>query len=139
MLINSIADDEQVDTRLMKLNGIVPRLALILQVLGWATGDSHIEHVDATSLQGALRLIEYYNKTYDRVKAIALTNETRDVNELWFDSLPDEFTTDQARAVWLHMGLKPRSLFNHLKLLCSKSSGVLTKDSIGHYVKNKKG
>lgn len=135
--INSIIDDDDLDTRLMKLNGILPCLALILQVLRWAAGESHLDHVDATSLQGALRLMEYFDKTHDRMKAIALTNDTRDINKEWLDSLPNEFSTDQALAGWLRLGMKRRSLFNHLKVLCSKSSGMITKDSTGHYHKNK--
>ena len=84
---------------------------------------------------GALRLIEYYNRTYARLKAIALSNETRDVNEVWFNMLSDEFTTEQALDVWTRVGLKRRSLFSHLKHLCSQANPSIIKVSLGRYRK----
>ena len=134
-LINSIAKTEAFDSHLLKLNGIVPRLALVLQVLRWATGESHVNFVDEVSMQGALRLIDYYNRTYARLKAIALSNETRDVNEVWFNMLSDEFTTEQALDAWTRVGLKRRSLFAHLKHLCTQSNPSIIKVSLGHYRK----
>lgn len=134
-LINSIAKTEAFDSHLLKLNGIVPRLALVLQVLRWATGESHVNFVDEVSIQGALRLIDYYNRTYSRLKAIALSNETRDVNEVWFNMLSDEFTTEQALDAWTRIGLKRRSLFAHLKHLCNQANPSIVKVSLGHYRK----
>ena len=96
-----------------------------------------MDFVDDVSMKGALRLIDYYNRTYARMKAVAMSNETRDVNEVWYNMLLDEFTTEQALDAWTRVGLKRRGLFTHLKHLCSQTNPSIIKVSLGHYRKIK--
>jgi hypothetical protein len=51
-----------------KLISYVPRLALILQVLSWAAeGKRTNDQIDADSIIGAIKLVEYYKNCYSRI------------------------------------------------------------------------
>lgn len=67
--INAIEDDEDVETRVMKHNTHVARIALLLQTLRYACGESHLQSIDVDSIEGALRLNEYCENCYQRCRA----------------------------------------------------------------------
>jgi hypothetical protein len=51
-----------------KLISYVPRLALIMQVLSWATVEKRsLDHIDSDSIKGAIKLVEYYKNCYSRI------------------------------------------------------------------------
>ena len=133
--INGIKDEDLIETHKMKLNGILPRFALILQVLRWATGESHIDFIDMDSICGAKKLLDYFEGKYYQLKKVAVLSETRDVESEWFSSLPDKFETAQAQAEWYRVGLKRRDLFRHLSALCHMEPPMLRKVAHGVYEK----
>ena len=67
--INAIEDDEDVETRVMKHNTHVARIALLLQALRYACGESHLQSIDVDSIKGALLLNEYCENCYQRCRA----------------------------------------------------------------------
>lgn len=133
--INGITDEDMLDTHVMKLNSILPRLALTIQVLGWACGSSHIDCIDESTMSGAKRLLDYFEGKYCYVKNFCVLSETRDVHDEWYDSLPDSFDTDLALASWLRVGMKRRSIFYYLKKLCTLKKPLLRKVEKGRYEK----
>ena len=66
--MNAVENDLEVDSRKIKLCSNAGRLALILQVMKWATEEGTLQFVDLESVKGAIRLIDYYEDTYQRLK-----------------------------------------------------------------------
>ena len=66
--INAIRDENLVESRPMKSPVQVARLALILQVLSYACGESHLQFVTTTAIEGAIRLNDYFEGSYRRIR-----------------------------------------------------------------------
>jgi hypothetical protein len=62
--INAIRDENLVESRPMKSPVQVARLALILQVLFYACGESHLQFVTTAAIEGAIRLNDYFEDSY---------------------------------------------------------------------------
>lgn len=67
--INAIRDENLVESRPMKSPVQVARLALILQVLFYACGESHLQFVTTAAIEGAIRLNDYFEDSYKRAYA----------------------------------------------------------------------
>lgn len=68
--INRIEDDAEVDSREMKHPAHVARLALIIQVLRHASGESHLQFIDVSSVKAAIRLNDYL-RNHTRVSVLS--------------------------------------------------------------------
>ena len=64
--INLIEDDAEVDSREMKHPAQVARLALLMQVLRYASGEGNLQSVDTASVKAAIRLNGYFEDSYRR-------------------------------------------------------------------------
>lgn len=73
--INRIEDDGEVDSREMKHPAHVARLALIIQVLRHASGESHLQFIDVSSVKAAIRLNDYFEESYTRIRSF-VANDT---------------------------------------------------------------
>ena len=81
--VNGIEDDNEVESRKVKLNGNAARLALILQVMRWAAGECQMDSIDITSVKGAIELIEYFEDSYRRVNALSGMDEPNRNQDRW--------------------------------------------------------
>lgn len=54
--VNAIEDDADVESRKMKLNGHVARLALLFQVMKWATDEGDMQYVELDSVKAAISI-----------------------------------------------------------------------------------
>ncbi len=116
--INAIANDEDVDSRIMKHTTHVARLALLLQVLKHACDESHLEFVTADSVKGALRLNDYCEESYLRCSAFVADDLCDDPPKELLELLPDRFDTKTALAIGKeNMNITERSVMNYLSEL----------------------
>ena len=132
--VNSVSNDMEVESRKMKLNSNAGRIALILQLLKWASGEGHMEYVDQESVSGAIALIDYYEETYDRIKTLTQDNP-QDGSSSWILRLNDEFTTRDAELAAMQAGLSRRSVYNALDRMSNGPNPILVKIGHGQYAK----
>ncbi len=135
--VNSISDDNQIESRIMKLNGNLARLSLILQLLKWACGEGDKDLIDLDSVKGGITLVEYFEDCYQRAKKSIVLNEIAEVKDAWLSLLPDVFTTAEAIKMALKLGISRRTVFNSLTRLASLENAPIIKDSHGKYRKVK--
>ena len=76
--INRIEDDAEVDSREMKHPAQVARLALLMQVLRYASGESHLQFVDLASVKAAIRLNGYFEDSYRRIRSFVAEDMCED-------------------------------------------------------------
>lgn len=132
--INKIEDDAEVDSREMKHPAQVARLALLMQVLRHASGESHLQFVDMVSVKAAIRLNDYFENSYVRIRSFVANDTCEDPPKVLLSMLPDTFDTKTAIAIGKEQqGVSERTVMNYLKELCH--SRLLRKAKAGHYEK----
>lgn len=128
------ADIETKDeSRRMKHNTHVVRLALLLQVLRYACWESHLQYVDVHSVKGAIRLNDYFEDSLQRIRE-AVANDICDepAKEL-LSLLGETFGTADAIEAGRQMKVSERSVMNYLKELMK--SRLVRKVRQGQYEK----
>jgi len=133
--VNAIENDLEVESRKMKLCSNAGRLALILQVMKWASEEGSLQFVDLESVKGAIRLIDYYEDTYQRLR-VALQEPNIVSNDDWIEEMGDSFTTAEAEAALKGKGYSKRFVFKSLGRLTQGPSPRLMKLSRGCYTKS---
>ena len=132
--INRIEDDAEVDSREMKHPAQVARLALLMQVLRYASGESHLQSVDMVSVKAAVRLNGYFEDSYRRIRSFVAEDMCEEPPKVLLSLLPDIFDTKTAIATGKEQqNVSERTVMNYLKELCR--SGLLRKSKAGHYEK----
>ena len=132
--INRIEDDAEVDSREMKHPAHVARLALIIQVLRHASGESHLQFIDVSSVKAAIRLNDYFEESYTRIRSFVANDTCEDPPKMLLSMLPDTFDTKTAITVGKERQcVSERTVMNYLKELCH--SRLLRKSKAGHYEK----
>ena len=132
--INRIEDDVEVDSREMKHPVHVARLALIIQVLRYASDESHLQFVDTVSVKAAIRLNDYFEDSYVRIRSFMANDTCEEPPKVLLSLLPDTFDTKTAIAIGKELqGISERTVMNYLKELCH--SRLLRKAKAGHYEK----
>ena len=132
--INRIEDDADVDSREMKHPSHVARLALIIQVLRYASDESHLQFVDPVSVKAAIRLNDYFEDSYIRIRSFVADNTCEEPPKVLLSLLPDTFDTKTAIAVGKELqNIRERTVMNYLRELCH--SRLLKKSKAGHYEK----
>lgn len=132
--INRIEDDAEVDSREMKHPAQVARLALLMQVLRYASGESHLQSVDMVSVKAAVRLNGYFEDSYRRIRSFVAEDMCEEPPKVLLSLLPDTFDTKTAIATGREQqNVSERTVMNYLKELCR--SGLLRKAKAGHYEK----
>ena len=89
--VNAIEDDANVESRKMKLNGHVARLALLFQVMKWATDSGDMQYIEWDSVESAIRMIDYYEETYRRIQETIVINSIGETKEAWLSLLENRF------------------------------------------------
>lgn len=94
--INAIRDENLVESRPMKSPVQVARLALVLQVLSYACGESHLQFVTTTAIEGAIRLNDYFEASYKRIREYVANDACDEPSLELLALLKDTFTTAEA-------------------------------------------
>ena len=94
--INAIEDDSLVETRSAKLSIQAARLALVVQILRWAYGESHKDFIDVESAKAAIKFVEYFEDCYTRVQNAVTDEDVGEQEDVLLSSLPGQFTTTEA-------------------------------------------
>ena len=132
--INRIENDAEVDSREMKHPAHVARLALIIQVLRYASDESHFQFVDMASVKGAIRLNDYFEDSYIRIRSFVANDNCEEPPKVLLSLLPNTFDTKTAIAIGKELqGVSERTVMNYLKELYH--SRLLRKAKAGHYEK----
>ena len=132
--INRIEDDAQVESREMKHPAQVARLALLMQVLRYASDESHLQFVDLASVKAAIQLNSYFEDSYRRIRSFVAEDMCEEPPKVLLSLLPDTFDTKTAIATGREQqNVSERTVMNYLRELCR--SGLLRKSKAGHYEK----
>ena len=131
--VNAIADDSLVDSRIMKAPMITARIALIIQLLRWACGDTHKDHVDIDSMKAAISLSEYFEGCYTAIQRFILMDGLEPRKKVFQDNVPQHFTTADAVMAGKEAGLSERSVMYALVNLAGDR--IIRKLKRGEYEK----
>ncbi len=106
-------ENEAISGIYAKLEIYAVRLALCLEMLRYACGESNKQAVGIESVQGALKLVEYFKKTAFKVHSI-LTNTNPFDNlptdkQNLYNALPETFTTSEGIRVAENKGVSKRT------------------------------
>ena len=99
--INSIKNDLDVESRKMKLSSNASRIALVLQIMRWASGEGHKDHIDIDSIRGFISLMDYYEDTYCRIQETIREKSVQSSTD-WLMELGNTFSSRDAEeaAAW---------------------------------------
>jgi hypothetical protein len=127
-------DSELLSGSFSKMDVYVIRLALIIEMMKYACGESDKQSISLHTTQGAIKLIEYFKIGARKVDAILsnvdpLEHLPIDKRKL-FESLPDLFTIKQAQEIAFNLNLHERSLWRFLK-----NKELFSQPSRGNYKK----
>lgn len=112
------SDNEMEDeSRRMKRNTHVVRLALLLQVLRYACGESHLQYVDVRAVKGAIRLNDYFEDSLQRIREFIANDICDEPAKELLSLLGDAFGTTEAIEAGKQMKVSERSVMNYLKEL----------------------
>ena len=131
--VNVIENDNLVDSRIFKSPLITARIALVIQMLRWACGESHKNNVDIDSVKSAICLTEYFESCYKRIEVFmnseSLTPQKKDL----LDYLSEKFATSDAIKAGKEVGLSERSVMYTLSEL--NKANIIRKIKHGEYEK----
>ena len=133
--VNAIEDDADVESRKMKLNGHVARLTLLFQVMKWATDEGDMQYVELDSVKAAIRMIDYYEETYERIRETIVMNSIGETKEAWLSLLEDRFTSGDAVIAGRKVDMSRRTVYYALDQLCRLQHPVIEKLQHGAYRK----
>lgn len=131
---NLIERDSDVCSRNSKRDNNTARLALIVQLLRWACGESHKDFVDIESVKAAITLNEYFEEHYQRVLTVVRGNRVQGLERIFYDSLSKTFNTAEFKEVAKGIGICERTAYNYIDNLAKK--GLLGRTAQGTYEKN---
>lgn len=113
--INAIRDEALVESRPMKSPVQVARLALVLQVLSYACGESHMQFVTTTAIEGAIRLNDYFEGSYRRIREYVANDACDEPSLELLALLKDTFTTAEALDAGRQLMVTERTVMNYLR------------------------
>ena len=129
--VNAVEDDNDVESRKMKLNGNAARLALIFQIMKWAAGEGEMRSIELDAVKAAVRMIEYYEESYRRTQEAVVTGSIGDTKDAWLSLLGDTFTSREAVIAGRKVEMSRRSVYYALEQLCKLRNSVIEKVSHG--------
>ena len=130
---NAIEDDNMIESRPMKAPVHVARIALILQVLRYACCESHLQFVTKQAMHGAIRLMEYFEDSYCRIREYVANDACDEPSRELLSTLNDSFTTAEALAAGKQLRVTDRTVMNYLKELAKNR--LIKKIRQGEYQK----
>ncbi len=133
--VNAVENDAEVDSRKTKLDGNAARLSLVFQILKWAAGEGYMQYIDLDSVKAAIRMIDYYEDTYQRVLESIVSAGIGDNKEAWLSLLGDTFTAGESVIAGRKVELSRRTVYYALDKLSREPNPVLEKLHHGTYRK----
>ena len=130
---NSIEDERLIDSRMMKADSNVARLALVFQLLGWACDEIHMQHIDVRSVQAAIRMYEYLELSYQNIKSHIQTDSMPPLKKAFLDLVQPDFTTADAIKAGAEIGICESTVKKDLTKMCEER--ILQKTAHGVYKK----
>ena len=133
--VNAIEDDADVESRKMKLNGHVARLALLFQVMKWAPDSGDMQYIERDSVESAIRMIDYFEETYRRIQETIVINSIGETKEAWLSLLEERFTSGDAVIAGRKVDMSRRTVYYALDQLCRLKHPLIEKVQHGVYRK----
>ena len=117
---NSIEDERLIDSRMMKADSNVARLALVFQLLGWACDEIHMQHLDVRSVQAAIRMYDYLELSYQSIKSHIQTDSMPPLKKAFLDLGQPDFTTADAIKAGAEIGICESTVKKDLAKMCEE-------------------
>ena len=130
---NSVEDERLIDSRMMKADSNVARLALIFQLMGWACDESHMQHIDVRSVHAAIRMYDYLELSYQSIKSHIQTDSMPPLKKAFLDLVQPDFTTADAIKAGAEIGICESTVKKDLAKMCEEQ--ILQKTAHGVYKK----
>jgi DNA-binding transcriptional ArsR family regulator len=111
----------------------VARLALIIQTLRYACGESNLQNVDSVSVKAAIKLNDYFEDSYQRIRHFLSVESCEEPQMELLNLLQDSFTTAQAIEIGKQLHVTERTVMNYLKGL--EKNRLIHKVKQGNYEK----
>jgi hypothetical protein len=96
-----------------KFDIYIMRFALILQMLQWACSEDNLSAVGIKSVQGAIKLCEYFKKTALKINSIVLDMNPLEtlpiIKQDVYKALPDTFETGEGKIIAKKLGMSDRT------------------------------
>jgi hypothetical protein len=128
------AESELLSGMYSKMDMHILRLALILELLQYACGESQKLAIGERAVEGAIKLAEYFKKSALKVHSILSNASPLDKfptdKQNFYHELPDTFTTEQGKEIAKSVGLPERSFkrfLNQKELFVRVSRGEYEK------------
>lgn len=106
-------DNEAIGSILSKMDMYVARLALILELIFWACGESNKQEISLKSIEGAIKLIEYFKISAIKVNSIITgycpLDRLPEKKQALYKNLPDTFSTADGLMVALDHEITERT------------------------------
>ena len=131
--VNMIEDERLIESRVMKADSNVARLALVFQLLGWACDEIHMQHIDVRSVQAAIRLYDYLELSYQEIKTQVQKESMSPLKKSFLDGVQPDFTTADAIKAGAEIGLCESAVKKNLAKMCVERT--LQKTGHGTYRK----
>ena len=130
---NGVEDERLIDSRMMKADSNVARLALIFQLLGWACDEIHMQYIDVRSVQAAIRMYDYLELSYQGIKSVIQTEAMPPLKKAFLDLVQPDFTTADAIKAGSEIGICESTVKKNLAKMCEEQ--ILQKTAHGVYKK----
>ena len=130
---NGVEDEKLIDSRMMKADSNVARLALIFQLLGWACDEIHMQYIDVRSVQTAIRMYDYLELSYQGIKSVIQTEAMPPLKKAFLDLVQPDFTTADAIKAGCEIGICESTVKKNLAKMCEEQ----TIQKMGHGVYKK--
>ena len=130
---NGVEDEKLIDSRMMKADSNVARLALIFQLLGWACDEIHMQYIDVRSVQAAIRMYDYLELSYQGIKSVIQIEAMPPLKKAFLDLVQPDFTTADAIKAGSEIGICESTVKKNLAKMCEEQ----TIQKMGHGVYKK--
>ncbi|MBR8785534.1 hypothetical protein IX308_001736 [Porphyromonas levii] len=115
-----------------KLEIYIIRFCLIIQLARWSCQEADKQSIDATSVERAIALTEYFRSMAQQVQVVMECNQLNQQQRQLLIELPSRFHTAEALQIGDRLGFKERAIKDFL----SRNIGTLfTKERHGLYKK----
>lgn len=119
---NCVEDERLIDSRMMKADSNVARLALIFQLLGWACDEIHMQYIDVRSVQAAIRMYDYLELSYQGIKSVIQTEAMPPLKKAFLDLVQPDFTTADAIKAGSEIGICESTVKKNLAKMCEEQT-----------------
>ena len=130
---NGVEDEKLIDSRMMKADSNVARLALIFQLLGWACDEIHMQYIDVRSVQAAIRMYDYLELSYQGIKSVIQIEAMPPLKKAFLDLVQPDFTTADAIKAGSEIGICESTVKKNLAKMCEEQT--IQKTGHGMYKK----